>query len=55
MLGRLHADGQGEMNSMKAAIEQTAESQAALEAEIREKDADAQALEVLKFRKLAKL
>lgn len=38
------------MNSMKAAIEQTAESQAALEAEIREKDADAQALEVLSVR-----
>ena len=31
---------------MKAAIEQTAERQAALEAEIRDKDADAQALEV---------
>ncbi|KAL3142692.1 Structural maintenance of chromosomes protein 2-1 [Trebouxia sp. C0009 RCD-2024] len=42
---RLHEDGQGEINSVKAKIEEGGEAQAGLEAEMQTKDADIQTLQ----------
>lgn len=42
---RLHQDGQGEINSVKAKIEEGGEAQAGLEAEMQTKDTDIQTLQ----------